>query len=92
MYSLMDIYILNLSLIYQNLVMVNDLNSSYMLARRFNGKYIEVKFFRQIYLNMNAIVNHSTTYVVWKIESRAQSDRLQELYRMKDSSPWDSSP
>ena len=44
-YGLKDICLVNLSLIYQNLVMVNYFNSFYILARRFNGNSIEVKFF-----------------------------------------------
>ena len=35
----------NLYLIYQNLVMVNDFNSFYILVRRLNRKSIEIKFF-----------------------------------------------
>jgi len=48
MYSLIDMCILNLSVNHQNLVMVNDFNSFYVLARRLNGKSIEINFFSNL--------------------------------------------
>ena len=43
--SLIDICVVNVSLIHQNLVNVNDFNCLYMLARRLNRNFIEVTFF-----------------------------------------------